>query len=513
MGGDYEKGGSASSRLKEMLKRIGADPADVRRAIVAAYEAEMNVVIHAYEGEMRFAIDAGQLNVEVTDSGPGIPDIEKAMQEGYSTAPPVAREMGFGAGMGLPNIRRNTDSLDIRSGVGGGTIIGFSVHLRHLEAAVQAGVSACTDSGLCNRCMLCLRSCPTKALRIRRGGPEILRHLCIDCAECIRVCPTGALRMERISPLETIPEGATLVLQPPALVQFPFKTSPESLSETLVHAGYKELLLTIAWEDALRDAVIRYARREPDIRPIISPACPVILNLITVRFPSLTAHVAPFLSPLESVRESLRGSISCFVPLCPGQLSALKSDMPEEHRLIPVSQLLEAKAREEGTCQCSSHDGRDTLEDAPVHSNVLTASGMPSAVRLLEQVENGALEAVEVVEVYACPGGCFGSPLLHQHPDVAQYCWSRANIAPQAPVEAAKRSSPLLARAGMRLDPDMAEALNSLARVQEIAAVLPGRDCGMCGAPTCSSLAIDIVMGRAGRKDCIYLSGEQENRK
>ena len=96
-GGDYENDGAASRRVKEQLKKIGADPAVVRRAMVAAYEAEMNVVIHAHQGELRASLHDGQLDVEVVDEGPGIPDVDVAMTPGFSTASAEARELGFGA--------------------------------------------------------------------------------------------------------------------------------------------------------------------------------------------------------------------------------------------------------------------------------------------------------------------------------------------------------------------------------------------------------------------------------
>jgi len=102
LGGDYERGGAASRSLKEQLKKVGADPAAVRRAMIAAYEAEMNVVIHARRGELRAAIENGRLDVEVTDEGPGIPDIEAALRPGFSTASAQARELASGPAWGCP---------------------------------------------------------------------------------------------------------------------------------------------------------------------------------------------------------------------------------------------------------------------------------------------------------------------------------------------------------------------------------------------------------------------------
>lgn len=120
-GRDYANAGRASTSIKELLKRLGISPAVVRRIAIASYEAEMNLVMYAIRGELRLRVDPSTVTIEVEDEGPGITDISMAMQEGYSTATPEMREMGFGAGMGLPNIKKNADALDISSVVGKGT--------------------------------------------------------------------------------------------------------------------------------------------------------------------------------------------------------------------------------------------------------------------------------------------------------------------------------------------------------------------------------------------------------
>ncbi|MDN5347426.1 MAG: hypothetical protein PWP65_990 [Clostridia bacterium] len=122
-GRDFQGAGVAASQIRRVLKQVGFDPQVVRRAGIAAYEAEMNIVIHAYRGTLSARITAQEIEIVAEDEGPGIADIELAMQEGYSTAPPEVREMGFGAGMGLPNIKRCADGLEIASEVGRGTTL------------------------------------------------------------------------------------------------------------------------------------------------------------------------------------------------------------------------------------------------------------------------------------------------------------------------------------------------------------------------------------------------------
>jgi len=107
--------------IKSILKQIGVDPGIVRRVAIATYEAEMNVVMYAQQAELRFEVTPKTIRIIVDDKGPGIPDVATAMREGYSTATAEMQEMGFGAGMGLPNIKKNADDLRIESIVGKGT--------------------------------------------------------------------------------------------------------------------------------------------------------------------------------------------------------------------------------------------------------------------------------------------------------------------------------------------------------------------------------------------------------
>ena len=118
---DFVRGGEASSKIKKALERLGGHPRIVRRVAVAAYEAEMNVIIHTYGGEMIAEVRPERMKITVIDNGPGIPDIEKAMQPGFSTAPDWIRELGFGAGMGLNNIKACADEMKLTSEVGVGT--------------------------------------------------------------------------------------------------------------------------------------------------------------------------------------------------------------------------------------------------------------------------------------------------------------------------------------------------------------------------------------------------------
>lgn len=124
-GGDFSNAGKASSQIKKMLKQLNIDAKSIKRVVVAVYEAEVNVAAHAWEGKVKAAIGENDILIVVSDRGPGIENIELAMQPGFSTASKEVREMGFGAGMGLANIKKNTDELNIESRVGEGTTLTF----------------------------------------------------------------------------------------------------------------------------------------------------------------------------------------------------------------------------------------------------------------------------------------------------------------------------------------------------------------------------------------------------
>jgi len=128
-GDDFTRAGEASSNLKSVLRQIGASPDVTRRVSIAMYEGEINMVIHANGGIITVYISPTEVKMILKDKGPGIPDIEKAMQAGYSTAPDDIRTLGFGAGMGLPNMKKYTDEMQIESEIGVGTTVTMTVAL------------------------------------------------------------------------------------------------------------------------------------------------------------------------------------------------------------------------------------------------------------------------------------------------------------------------------------------------------------------------------------------------
>ena len=128
-GGDLIQAGEASSKMKMTLKKMGLPPEVIRRASICMYEGEINMVIHADGGRVEVDVGMDTITIRLIDHGPGIPDVDQAMEEGFSTAGDVARDLGFGAGMGLPNMKRCSDDMQIDTQVGVGTTVTMMIHI------------------------------------------------------------------------------------------------------------------------------------------------------------------------------------------------------------------------------------------------------------------------------------------------------------------------------------------------------------------------------------------------
>ena len=128
-GGDFIEAGEASSKMKMILKKLGLPSDVIRKAAICMYEGEINMVIHADGGRAEVDVGMDEIVIRMIDQGPGIPDVNKAMEEGYSTAGDMARDLGFGAGMGLPNMKRYSDEMTIDTEVGKGTTVTIQIKI------------------------------------------------------------------------------------------------------------------------------------------------------------------------------------------------------------------------------------------------------------------------------------------------------------------------------------------------------------------------------------------------
>ena len=512
-GGDFGSAGSATRMLKDQLRMAGVPVDTLRRAMIASYEAEMNVVIHARRGTLWARIDGGRLDLEVIDEGPGIPDVDLALREGWSTASEAARRMGFGAGMGLPNIRRSSDRFEIDSDVGRGTRVRSTILLPDRSRGTPApddpeapAPAPELRADRCRACRACLSACPTAALRVREAGPRLLASRCIGCTQCAASCPDRVFGIGAPDAVDLAGAGSVLVV--PRAFLASFAAAPAAVLAALGGLGFGEIRTTEEWERALRLEALDRAGRGHG--PLVVPSCPAVAALVETRFPGLLGRMALLASPLAAAAAGFPLHRLVVVPACPAQRAAVQRESRAGRVAIVEPCGLAAAVRPllagapAGDAAGAERGAADL--DGPGPDGVLRVTGLRHAVRVLELAEAGALPGVRLLEPFACAGGCAGSPYLGVDPFVAGHRLALAGPAAaragSTAAAAVGRRHPFAARAGSRLDPDMAAAIRLLGAIDEAVRALPGRDCGSCGAPTCAAFAEDLVLGRAGASDC-----------
>ena len=408
--------------------------------------------------------------------------------------------------MGLPNIKKNSDSFEISSEAGKGTRLKITINLASSQAAGVGENSIRTESEKCRGCMYCLRSCPTRAIRIREKQPAILDHLCIDCANCIDVCESDALAINELSDDIKADKNSTIILPSAVAAQFGASIGINDLMKLINEIGFGKILFLEQWDNALRIAVIDHARHEAKRLPVISPTCPAAINLIRTRFPGLVENVAPFYPSLYAAAQSMGSQNAFYVILCPSHKTILSSNglLNNAKAILPallrksIMPLLKGKYQQDNKHQLMGDVSQ------PDTQKVLRVTGVRHVMKMMEAIEDGQIDDTAVVEMYLCDHGCLGSPLLNENAFVAEYRLRQMQFPDELEAKAVKRTNGLTVRQGMRLDKDMAKAIEKLKQISEHIRTLPGRDCGICGSPNCAAMAEDIVLGRAKKTECVF---------
>ena len=405
--------------------------------------------------------------------------------------------------------------------------------------------SVLLDKEKCTGCTTCLQHCPTEAIRIVEGKARIDSGLCIDCGECIRRCPHQAKKASAGS-LDSIKRFKWKIALPaPALyAQFDHLDDIDYVLNGLLKIGFDEVFEVAKAAEFVSEYTRRYIRTEGIHLPLISSACPVVVRLINLLFPSLSDNIIHLLPPVETAARMARKKAKeehpelkdeeigvCFISPCPGKVSYVNNykDLYDLHidEVVPISDvyflLINAMKREENIESLSesgmigvgwaSSGGEST---AILNEGYLAADGIENVIRVLNSIEDGNIPPVDFIELNACPGGCVGGVMTVQNPFIAK---SRLqSLRRYLPVSmnrmpADERYIPQEAffnqieefDPGHKLGNNMAESLRMMADIQRIKDQLPGIDCGACGAPTCRAHAEDLVVAGHTAAECPIL--------
>ena len=402
--------------------------------------------------------------------------------------------------------------------------------------------SVLLDESKCTGCTTCLRHCPTEAIRIKNGHAVIDPARCIDCGACIRYCTHSAKRAvcDKLSDMDRF--KYKIALPAPTLYgQFDNLEEVDYVLSGLLKIGFDDVFEVSKAAELVSAYTRLYLETEGVKKPAISSACPVILRLIALRFPSLSEHVIHMLPPMEVAAKLARERALkahpglspedigvCFITPCPAKVSYVKNGFAgyksSVDHVVSISDiyfLLISEMSADETPSISSESGRIGIgwarsggeATAIFNESYLAADGIENVIHVLDQVENGNIPPLEFIELNACTGGCVGGVLTMQNPFIAKarlqtlrrYLPVSQNLLSKddsyIPAEYLFEDLPMY-HPITRLGNSIAESMRMMADIQSFKSTLPGIDCGSCGAPTCRAFAEDVVKKTACPEDC-----------
>lgn len=395
------------------------------------------------------------------------------------------------------------------------------------------------DKDQCHGCTNCIKSCPTQAIRVRKGKAKIIKDRCIDCGECIRVCPYHAKKAITDS-FEKLKEFKyNIALPAPTFYgQFSEATDINSILNSLLKVGFDDIFEVALAAEIVTNESKKLMEKGKIELPVISSACPAVVKLISTRFPSLIDNILPVISPMQLAGRLAREEAVkktgynpeqigvFFITPCAAKATCAQYPIGIEKsnidgaisikdvylKVLPFINnndgLPLAKASFRGVCWANS--GGEAK--ATGNKSYIAVDGIHNVLNILEEIENNRLKDVTFAELLACPGGCVGGPLNVENCFVAKRriknLAMRQECAPGAGEYldmdcdiSWEMELPFTGK--LNLDDDMTVAMQKLARIEELWNTLPKLDCGSCGSPSCRALAEDIVLGYASENACI----------
>ncbi|HLN21742.1 MAG TPA: [Fe-Fe] hydrogenase large subunit C-terminal domain-containing protein [Bacteroidales bacterium] len=398
----------------------------------------------------------------------------------------------------------------------------------------------------CTGCIHCITVCPTHAIRVRGGVAVISHDKCVDCGECYKVCPVSAIAVEQddLGLISGYP--VRVILIPSVLIgQFSHKIPVADIHRALGELGFTHVYHVENTVDMVLEAYTEYAS-ETELRPLISTFCPAIVRLIQVRFPSLVNNLIKVNPPIDMTalyyRQQLeaegydRNEIGMFYATpCAAKIAAIKSPVGEtESTLTGVINMdfLYNKI-------CGLLGKQSQSASMPVTDNMLTSSGIlwsltrgeadhskkralavdgiRNVTEILESLEKDTMGVADFLELRACDEGCVGGILMSGNRFLTV-----ERLRKMAADKAVNNNEQRIAEGFINLrkhsflgnieprnvemlDDNLMEAMKKMERIRRMMCFLPGFDCGACGAPSCQTLAEDIVLKKAAVSNCIFM--------
>jgi Na+-translocating ferredoxin:NAD+ oxidoreductase RNF subunit RnfB len=405
--------------------------------------------------------------------------------------------------------------------------------------------SVTLDADKCLGCTNCIKRCPTEAIRVRGGKAQIISERCIDCGECIRVCPHHA-KKAKSDPLSVI-DGWRYKIAIPAPALFGQFNNLDDID--IVLTGLKDLGFDDVYEvsrgaELVSEATRRLLNAGRLKKPVISSACPAVVRLIRVRFPDLCGHVLQLNAPMETAAMMAKREASektglpleeigaFFITPCPAKVTDIKVPIGTERSWLDgaiaisevfprLSHAMDKLTRVEPLSNSGiigvGWAGSGGESAALLDEKYLAADGIENVIRVLEELEDERIGELDFIELNACSGGCVGGVLAVENAYVAKARIQRLrkylpvsmnHLAGEIP-HGMEWTDELEFAPVLKLSADLGEAMRMMEDIDRICEGLPGLDCGSCGAPSCRTLAEDVVKGVARESDCIFVLREQ----
>lgn len=411
--------------------------------------------------------------------------------------------------------------------------------------------SVALDVEKCKGCTTCLKRCPTEAIRIRNGHAVINSMRCIDCGECIRLCPYKAKKAisDKLDSIKNY--KYKIALPPPSLYgQFDGLEDVDYVLQGLLDIGFDDVFEVARAAELVSGYTRHYLNNSEVKKPVISSACPVIVRLISLRFPFLCENVMPLLPPMEIAgmlakkqamekHPELKESdiATCFISPCPAKVSYVKNGFSQTNYVDCIVSMNEvffpllAAMKKIKYPQPVSRSGIIGISwastggeaSAIFNDKYLAADGIENVMKVLDNIDNGSFPELEFIELNACHGGCVGGVLTVENPYIAKarlqtlrrylpvsqnWNYNREKDNKYIP-EDFKIPNELQYCPVSQLAEDTNQAIKKMADIQKVLECLPGIDCGSCGSPNCQAFAYDVVKGEADENECIVKMRER----